>query len=152
MDCLRQERAKKVMVKSKQDYSKSRINWQRVDAMCMLHDKEKHNKVSHRVITAPVTVDSRPRPARGQSRWLNTLKYKDCWKLTLGYSSTLPEGKEIQSWAPAQLFSGGLRSRALISDLGTVRYSDSEHALDSNFNSTLNSNHGSVLDSVLIRS
>ncbi|GBP77651.1 hypothetical protein EVAR_50548_1 [Eumeta japonica] len=45
-----------------------------------------------------------------------------------------------------------LRSPALISDLGTVPYSDSEYALGSNFNSTLDSNHGSVLDSVLIRS
>ncbi|GBP08918.1 hypothetical protein EVAR_78301_1 [Eumeta japonica] len=45
----------------------------------------------------------------------------------------------------------GLRSPALISDLSTVPYSDSEHALGSNFNSTLDSNHDSVLDSVLIR-
>ncbi|GBP73996.1 Retrovirus-related Pol polyprotein from type-1 retrotransposable element R1 3 [Eumeta japonica] len=45
-----------------------------------------------------------------------------------------------------------LRSPALISDLGTVPYSDSEHALGSNFNSTLNFNQGSVLDTVLIRS
>ncbi|GBP71614.1 hypothetical protein EVAR_10828_1 [Eumeta japonica] len=46
----------------------------------------------------------------------------------------------------------GLTSPTLISDLGTVPYSDSEHALGPNFNSTLDSNHGSVLDSVLIRS
>ncbi|GBP91768.1 hypothetical protein EVAR_68876_1 [Eumeta japonica] len=46
----------------------------------------------------------------------------------------------------------GLRSPAVISDLATVPYSDSEHALGSNFISTLDSNHGSVLDSVLIRS
>ncbi|GBP13548.1 hypothetical protein EVAR_6898_1 [Eumeta japonica] len=50
------------------------------------------------------------------------------------------------------LSSSGLRSPALIPDLGTVPYSDSEHALGSSFNSTLDSNHGSVLDSVLIRS
>ncbi|GBP16090.1 hypothetical protein EVAR_94428_1 [Eumeta japonica] len=46
----------------------------------------------------------------------------------------------------------GLRSPALISDLDTVPYSDSERVLGSNFNSTLDSNHGSILDSVLIRS
>ncbi|GBP61495.1 hypothetical protein EVAR_34732_1 [Eumeta japonica] len=45
----------------------------------------------------------------------------------------------------------GLRSPALISDLGTVPTSDSEHVLGSNFNSALDSNHGSVLDSVVIR-
>ncbi|GBP19408.1 hypothetical protein EVAR_15756_1 [Eumeta japonica] len=40
----------------------------------------------------------------------------------------------------------GLRSPALISDLGTIAYSDYEHDFGLNFNSTLNSNHGSVLD------
>ncbi|GBP56062.1 hypothetical protein EVAR_43824_1 [Eumeta japonica] len=46
----------------------------------------------------------------------------------------------------------GLRGPALISDLGAVPYSDSEHALGFNFNSTFDSNHGFVLDSVLVRS